>query len=498
MLHVFTLLTRYDIIILRRRNKITDQIITKTGLYDHQRQAVEKLKRLKIGALYLEMGTGKTRTAIELIAQRYNAGKVNHILWLCPCAVRTTIGIELKKHIDGDISMFSVYGIESLSSSDRLYLRLLDMAQKYKLFLVVDESNLVKNPRAIRTERITEIAKLCQYKLILNGTPISRCEADLFAQWYILDWRILGYQSYWSFAANHLEYDKHIPGKIRRVLDVDYLVKKISPYAFQVKKSECLDLPEKTYGMWDFYMTDEQLLEYDRAKSWYLAELDEMKPETIYKLFTALQHVAAGRYVLTRPDQRMRTEPMFKDPRDNPRIETLLSILSQMHKHKSIIWCRYTHEIKDVSKVLREEYGDDSVVEFYGEISKKNREINAKKFSEDATYFVANKTCAGYGLNLQFCNSMIFYSNDWDWATRSQAEDRIHRIGQTGSVSIIDIYADGTIDRRILSCLQRKENLVDWFRKEIANKQKKEIGRWLGGKDWIERKGKANSNRKIS
>ena len=444
------------------------------------------------------MGTGKTRTAIELIAQRYNTGKVNHILWLCPCAVRTTIRRELAKHIDGDVSMFSVYGIESLSSSDRLYLQLLDMAQKYRLFLIVDESNLVKNPMAIRTERITEIAKLCKYKLILNGTPISRCEADLFAQWYILDWRILGYQSYWSFAANHLEYDEKIPGRIRRVLDVGYLVKKISPYTFQVKKSECLDLPEKTYGEWNFYMTREQDEEYELTKMRYLMDLDEMKPETVYKLFTALQHVAAGRRVLTRPDQRMRTEPMFKNPEDNPRIETLMRILKQLEGHKAIIWCRYTHEIKDVSAVLRKDGSAASVVEFYGEVSKKQREINAKKFSENATYFVANKTCAGYGLNLQFCNSMIFYSNDWDWATRSQAEDRIHRIGQTGSVGIIDIYAYGTIDGRIINCLQRKENLVEWFKKEIKDKQKEEIGRWLGGKDRTKGKGKASGNKKIS
>ena len=133
------------------------------------------------------MGTGKTRTAIELIAQRYNTGKVNHILWLCPCAVRTTIRRELAKHIDGDVSMFSVYGIESLSSSDRLYLQLLDMAQKYRLFLIVDESNLVKNPMAIRTERITEIAKLCKYKLILNGTPILKSNTvNTFTSVYFL------------------------------------------------------------------------------------------------------------------------------------------------------------------------------------------------------------------------------------------------------------------------------------------------------------------------
>lgn len=422
------------------------------------------------------MGTGKTRTALELIARRYNAGKVNHILWLCPCSVRPTIKAELKKHIYGDTKMFTVAGIESLSSSDRLYLMLLQLAQSKNLYLIVDESNLVKNPRAIRTQRIIELSKLCQYKLILNGTPISRCEADLFAQWYILDWRILGYQSYWSFAANHLEYDEKIPGKIRRVLEVDYLVRKIAPYTYQVKKSECLDLPEKSYTHWTFDMTGRQYEHYRWVADEYLMHLDEMKPDTIYKLFTALQHVTAGRCVLTRPDERMRTGPMFEDPIDNPRIQTLMDALDRIGE-KVIIWCRYTHEIRDISKLLREKYGEGSVVEFHGGISRKKREINAERFANDARFFVANKTCAGYGLNLQFCSYMIYYSNDWDWATRSQSEDRAHRMGQTRNVHIIDIYAGRTIDERIIDCLGRKENLVERFKDEIE--KQKDIREWL-------------------
>ena len=57
-------------------------MILKTELYAHQKAAVEKLSKIKIGALYMEMGTGKTRAALELIAQRLNTGKVNRVIWL--------------------------------------------------------------------------------------------------------------------------------------------------------------------------------------------------------------------------------------------------------------------------------------------------------------------------------------------------------------------------------------------------------------------------------
>ena len=51
-----------------------------TSLLPHQEAAVGKLGRLKVGALFMEQGTGKTRTALELISRRMDKGKVNAVL----------------------------------------------------------------------------------------------------------------------------------------------------------------------------------------------------------------------------------------------------------------------------------------------------------------------------------------------------------------------------------------------------------------------------------
>ena len=235
-------------------------MLLKTRLYEYQSKAVDKLSKLKVGALYMEQGTGKTRTALEIIKNKMIKGKVEVVLWLCPCSVKNNLKEDIIKHTGQKPSENNIIikGIESLSSSDRLYLQLLELVKIYKVYLIVDESNLVKNKLAIRTERIIEISSFCKYKMILNGTPISKNEADLFAQWYILDWRILGYKSFYSFAANHLEYKKvRLPSgreimtdQIIRVLNVDYLTEKIAPYMYQIKKDEVLkELKPKQYHM---------------------------------------------------------------------------------------------------------------------------------------------------------------------------------------------------------------------------------------------------------
>lgn len=452
-----------------------------TDLLPHQVEAYNKLKGIRVGALFLEQGVGKTRTTLSLIKKRLDAGKVDAVLWLCPCSVKKNLREDITYHCGEIPEGFVIRGIESLSSSDRLYLQLLKLVETHKVFLVVDETTLTKNPNAIRTERITVLSGKCPYKLILNGTPISRNEADLFAQFYILDWRILGYKSYYSFAANHLEYKKiRLPNgseyedknRIERVLNVDYLTEKIAPYTYQVKKSECLELPDKDYFGRGFSMSQEQSECYDDVEELYLESVDEVKSETIYKLFTACQHVSSGRRVLSRPEERMRTTPIFANPMDNPRIKELMELLMEIGNEKVIIFCKYQHEVNDILSLL-----PGKAVEFTGHMNQRKRQENRELFRDGAQYLVANKTCGAFGLNLQFCHNVVFYNNDFNLATRLQAEDRVHRLGQTEPVRIYDVVCYGTIDQFILDCIRRKENLADSFKRLIEEEQK-------GGRDW--------------
>lgn len=460
-----------------------NEVKTYTNLLPYQERAVDKLKQLKIGALYMEMGTGKTRVAIELIKLRHNAGKTDRVLWLCPCNIKADIRRGIAEHSNlCDIEILDIVGIETLSTSVRECSRLLELVKSHKVYLIVDESSLVKNHAALRTIHIQQLADACQYKLILNGTPISRNEADLYAQWFLLDWRILGYRSYFSFAANHLEYDDR--GRIRRVLNTDYLAEKIAPYTYQVKKADCFQLPDKHYSTVYCRLTEWQNQGYDTVLDDLLIGLDEMSNTAIYQLFGALQAVISG-YVVDITydrggDPHAVRDSYISDPEYNPRLAALLSTI-EGNKEKTIIFCQYTDEIDTIVKLLRA--AGHSAVQFNGEMSLKKRNAAIDAFRGATQYFVANKSCGAFGLNLQFCHNLIFYSHDWNWGTRAQAEDRVHRLGQTHDVYITDICMDDSIDVQILKCLQKKENLSDSFKREVSHLQKKDLRPFLRGKE---------------
>ena len=132
----------------------------KNKLLFHQREAVEKLSKIKVGALFMEQGTGKTITALELCRMRLEQGKIDRIIWLCPCSAKQNIKQEILKHAPDEIlDKVTICGIETLSSSDRANVYLLDMVQAYRCYLVVDESLLVKNPMALRTKSILRLAE---------------------------------------------------------------------------------------------------------------------------------------------------------------------------------------------------------------------------------------------------------------------------------------------------------------------------------------------------
>jgi len=442
--------------LLDQQNNIGELI---TKLMSHQEKAVNKLRKIKVGALFMEQGTGKTRTA----------------LWLCPCSVKENLRRDIIKHAGTDLEGFiTICGIETLSTSTKWNNKLLDIIERHSCYLIVDESSKVKNFNAKRTRNIIRLSELCKYRLILNGTPVTRNEVDLFSQMYILDWRILGYKSMWSFSSNHIELDEY--GKFRRCLNVSYLTDKIAPYAYQICKDQCLDLPPKTYETVYYSLTEKQEVHYEEVKDIFLSEVDEFNETTIYRLLTALQLVISGKKIKTIVSEdnqnvgikKLEKEEFFNNKYDNPRIQILLNTIQNIDS-KCIIFAKYTDEIETILDILDE--NGYSAAGFYGKMNSKKRQNSIDKFMKDIQFLVANKTCAGYGLNLQFCSYIIFYSNDFDYGTRAQAEDRIHRIGQNQNVHIIDICANNKIDERILKSLANKENLAEAIKAEIEDKK---------------------------
>tara|TARA_Y100000114_G_C11760130_1_gene329061 strand:- start:3476 stop:3997 length:522 start_codon:yes stop_codon:yes gene_type:complete len=141
------------------------------------------------------------------------------------------------------------------------------------------------------------------------------------------------------------------------------------------------------------------------------------------------------------------------------RLDALMSCLEEA-TGKIIIWSRFRYDIQKIQKTLTEHFGESSVVCYYGDTKEDDRQQAINRFQDgDARFFVANPATAGYGLTLTAANTVIYYANDFNLETRSQSEDRCHRIGQRNPVTYIDLIAEGTIDEKIIKALRDKINI---------------------------------------
>ena len=243
-----------------------------------------------------------------------------------------------------------------------------------------------------------------------------------------------------------------IVGSYRRL---DELSDNIKPFSYRVLKEDCLDLPPKIYMKRTIELTPEQQKHYSSMKSLALTALKGKTVSAAHVLpqLIKLHQISCGFVKLD--------DGTIEDIK-NKRLDELMDLLEEV-EGKVIIWANYIHDIEKIVKTIIKEYGEESVVDFYGAIASEQRQKNVNEFQDPRSkvrFFVGNPQTAGYGLTLTAANTVIYYSNGYDLEKRLQSEDRAHRIGQKKSVTYIDLMAEKTVDEKIVKSLRKKINIA--------------------------------------
>jgi len=149
----------------------------------------------------------------------------------------------------------------------------------------------------------------------------------------------------------------------------------------------------------------------------------------------------------------------------NPKIECLLEILEDC-TGKVLVWARFKEELRLILNILRETYGHNSAVGYWGDIADKDKDHNKNRFTNDpeCRFFVSQQRSGGTGLNgLQVADTEVYVSNTFSLIDRLQSEDRAHRSGSEihKKVLIFDIEAVDTLDRKVIDSLIAKKELAD-------------------------------------
>jgi SNF2 family DNA or RNA helicase len=202
------------------------------------------------------------------------------------------------------------------------------------------------------------------------------------------------------------------------------LSEKLKEFSYRVLKEDCLDLPDKIYVKRTIELTDEQTKLYNQMKTMALAILNgkQTTSMTVLTQLMRLHQITCGHFTADDGSTQI--------VKSN-RVNELMNVLEEV-EGKVIIWANYQKDMSEIKKAIIKEYGEDSVVDYYGLTPQEDRQINIKRFQEDSNcrFFVGTPQTGGYGITLTQANTVIYYSNGYDLEKRLQSEDRAHRIGQ--------------------------------------------------------------------
>ena len=127
---------------------------------------------------------------------------------------------------------------------------------------------------------------------------------------------------------------------------------------------------------------------------------------------------------------------------------------------KVVIFVKFIREIFNVQSVLNDL--NIKHVTVYGAVKDRQSLINQFNNHASTRVFIGQLDTAGLGVNLTAAHYCIFLTNSYNYGSRIQCEDRIHRIGQDKNVTYIDVVVNKTIDEAILKCIKSKESLINW------------------------------------
>jgi SNF2 family DNA or RNA helicase len=460
----------------------------KTKPYAHQITALEKSWQKDEYGYFMEMGTGKSKVLVDNMAMLYDKGKINAALIIAPKGVyRNWLSQEIPNHLPSHVDHKTVLWTALTSKTkDKEYQQLfktdydlhillmnvealstkkgVEFAGKFlrchKTLMAVDESTTIKNPTAKRTKAILALSKEAKYRRILTGSPVTKSPLDLYSQCAFLNEFLLGFSSFYTFRNRYAQMiERNFGGRRVQIVAsyrrLDELAETLKKFSYRILKEDCLDLPPKVYMRREIDLSDEQKKAYSTMKSAALAHLNgkiATAPHVLTQLMR-LHQITCGHF--TADDGTIQE---FK----NNRMSELLNLLDEI-EGKVIIWANYVYDIKQIVNTISDEYGEDSIVQYYGAIESKKRQTNIEKFQDPkskARFFVGNPQTGGYGITLTAASNVIYYSNGYDLEKRLQSEDRAHRIGQEKSVTYIDLIARDTVDEKIVKALRKKINIA--------------------------------------
>ena len=435
--------------------------------FDYQLNAAAAVLRRMRGRAILadEVGLGKTIEACLILAELRLRRVARRILILVPPGLVQQWREELERKFALPSEVLTAAGIPdhapggdppvliaSLASARRPPLREALTAAKWDL-LIVDEAHRVKNPRSASGRAVRAIS--ARHLLLLTATPVENRLEDLFQLASLVSPGLLGNQR--EFRSRHGSNG----GEPRNLAVLRSAMRDVM---VRHRRSEvALMLPRRLARTIPVKAGPDETGLYQAVSERVRREGREASPSRAMSLL-ALQRLAGSSPAVMEPiltkvgwsDLAERATRLGPTTKALALIETLRR--HEARSEKVVVFTAFRQTLDYLARLASD--GGLRAVIYHGGLSRRAKEQAIADFRGDAPILLTTEA-AGEGRNLQFCHVMVNFDLPWNPMQIEQRLGRIHRIGQTSDVLLINLVARGTVEERILELLEAKINLFE-------------------------------------
>ena len=369
--------------------------------------------------------------------------------------------------------------------------------------LICDESHYLKSRKANRTKFV--LAHLAPQKdgaaarLCLSGTPVRNTLEDLWAQIQIV--RPGTWSSFPQFDKMHLvrapmavdtgrktkdgQPIQKILRPVRQSRNTEQLNAIVNTLQVRRKKEDVLDLPPKIFTYPEFELDPPTAKIYKAMKEFALVELAELGDDTpifaphaksALEATLRLEQIAQGflggipeRYLeqvtpLLKSAKKIEGRPGHLIFPNSAKIqwltETIDTVIGQ--GGRPVIFSRFNTPLFWLVKQW------PSAEMLHGGLNMEQRDDVIGRFQRNGVPVLFCQVKIAEGWNATASQDAIFYGRDWSPAINSQAADRLHRIGQTGTVNVQIPIVSKTFEIYLHKKLRAKEADAEQALKRIT------------------------------
>src|SRR6202790_105642 len=442
--------------------------LLKVPLYPYQAEGALFAVRVGRALIGDDMGLGKTIQAIaaaEILTRHFGVSKV---LVICPTSLKYQWQSEIARFSGrpGENAARVISGGRARRQKDYALDDFCKITNYEKLkpdldliaawapeLVIVDEAQRVKNWNTIAARALKRIDS--SYAIVLTGTPLENKLEELISIVQFVDQHRLG--PTWKLLHEHQVKDE--AGRVTGYTRLEKIRQTLAPIMIRRRKSELLrQLPARTDQSLLVPMTEPQMAHHTENAD-VVAKIVQRWRKTKF-----LSDQDQRRLTCAMQNMRMSCNSTYlldQETDHGVKADELATLFEQWlaePESKAVVFSQWkrTHDIV----IRRLEARGIGFVSFHGGVPSDKRPALVERFRDDPACRVFLSTDAGStGLNLQHASTLVNMDLPGNPALLNKRIARIHRLGQTRPVQVINFVAKGTIEEGMLSVLAFKRSL---------------------------------------